>query len=152
MATIETRISESLIRIQTKTPPTHLKDRLQTGTSGTLTVNAQALEAELHRTVSGEVRFSDGDRGLYASDAGNYRMVPIGVVLPRCTDDVLHTLAACRKYGAPVVARGGGTGIPGQTVNVAVVLDFSKYMNEILELNAEQKYARIQPGIVLDEL
>ena len=111
-----------------------------------------ALERELRAGIKGEVRFGDGDRGMYASDAGNYRMVPIGVVLPKDADDVLHTLAVCRRHGAPIVARGGGTGIPGQTVNVAVLLDFSKYMNRIVEMNPEQQYARVQPGIVLDEL
>src|SRR5579883_3633864 len=152
MATVRPRSPRPVIQITTKTPPTQYENRLQRGSTRHLAVDVAGLEAELRGALKGEVRFGAGDRGLYASDAGNYRMVPIGVVLPRCTDDVLHTLAACRKYGAPVVARGGGTGIPGQTVNVAVVLDFSKYMNEILELNAEQKYARIQPGIVLDEL
>ena len=89
---------------------------------------------------------------MYASDAGNYRMVPIGVVLPRDADDVVHTVAVCRRHGAPIVARGGGTGIPGQTVNAAVVLDFSKYMNRIVAIDPEQRYARVEPGIVLDEL
>jgi FAD/FMN-containing dehydrogenase/Fe-S oxidoreductase len=79
-------------------------------------------------------------------------MVPLGVVLPFDTADVLQTVAVCHEYGAPIVARGGGTGIPGQTVNVAVLLDFSKYMNRILELNPERRYARVQPGVVLDEL
>ena len=79
-------------------------------------------------------------------------MVPIGVVLPKDADDVMHVLAVCRRHGAPIVASGGGTGIPGQTVNVAVLLDFSKYMNRIVEMNPDQKYARVQPGIVLDEL
>jgi FAD/FMN-containing dehydrogenase/Fe-S oxidoreductase len=133
-------------------PPTRLSDRLQTGTPGTLTIDAAALEAEIRSGVAGEVRFSGGDRGLYASDASNYRMIPIGVVLPRTEDDVLHTLEACRKFGAPIVARGGGTGIPGQSVNTAVLLDFSKYMNAIVELDPERRVARVQPGIVLDEL
>src|SRR6185503_15899805 len=102
--------------------------------------------------MKGEVSFSDGDRGLYASDAGNYRMVPIGVVLPRDAEDVLHTLAVCRRHGAPIIARGGGTGIPGQSVNIAVMLDFSRYMNRVIELSPERKYARVEPGVVLDEL
>jgi len=152
MQTIETKLSDSFVRITTKTPPTHIDDRLQTGTTSTMTLDVAALERELRAGLKGEVRFSDGDRGMYASDAGNYRMVPIGVVLPKDADDVLHTVAACRKHGAPIVARGGGTGIPGQTVNVAVLLDFSKYMNRILEMNPGEKYARVQPGIVLDEL
>src|SRR5207302_5435200 len=115
-------------------------------------VDVAGLERELRAGVKGEVRFGDGDRGMYASDAGNYRMAPLGVVLPKDAGDVLLTLAACRRYGAPIVARGGGTGIPGQTVNVAVLLDFSKYMNRILEMNPGGAYARVEPGIVLDEL
>ncbi len=137
MQAIETKLSNSLIRITTKTPPTHIDDRLQTGTTAQITIDAAAIESELRDGIKGEVRFSDGDRGMYASDAGNYRMVPIGVVLPKDVDDVMHTLAVCRRHGAPIVARGGGTGIPGQTVNVAVVLDFSKYMNRIVEMNPE---------------
>ena len=73
-------------------------------------------------------------------------------MLPKDADDVIRTLDACRRHGAPIVARGGGTGIPGQTVNVAVLLDFSKYMNRIVEMKPEQHYARIEPGIILDEL
>src|SRR3954453_8493575 len=111
-----------------------------------------SLERDLRKRIKGEVRFDRGDRGMYASDAGNYRMVPIGVVLPMDIDDVLHTTAVCRSYGAPIVARGGGTGIPGQTVNAAVVVDFSKYMNRIVEIDVEQHYARVQPGTVLDDL
>jgi FAD/FMN-containing dehydrogenase/Fe-S oxidoreductase len=141
---------ETLIRI--KTPPTHFEDRWQTGTTTQIEVDREAIRRELRGGIRGEVRFDAGDRGMYASDAGNYRMIPVGVVLPFDADDVLHTLAVCRKHGAPIVARGGGTGIPGQTVNTAVLLDFSKYMNRIVEMNPEQKYARVQPGIVLDEL
>src|SRR4051812_27506863 len=148
----ETGAPNSLIQFTTKQPPTRIENRLQTGTTDQISIDVQGLERELRSVMRGEVRFGGGDRGLYASDAGNYRMVPIGVVLPRDADDVLQTLAVCRRYGAPIVARGGGTGIPGQTVNVAVVLDFSKYMNRIVELNPAQKYARVQPGIVLDEL
>ena len=152
MARIETAVSNSVIQITTKTPPTRIADGLQTGTTSTLKVNVAAIERELRASVDGEVRFSAGDRGLYASDAGNYRMVPLGVVLPKTIDDLEQTVAVCRRHGAPIVARGGGTGIPGQTVNVAVVLDFSKYMNGIIEMNAAQRFARVQPGIVLDEL
>jgi FAD/FMN-containing dehydrogenase/Fe-S oxidoreductase len=144
--------SESLIEITSKTRPAHIEGRLQTGTTAKLTLDVTALERELRAGVTGEVRFDDGDRAMYASDAGNYRMIPIGVVLPKNTSDVLQTVAVCRNHGAPIVARGGGTGIPGQTVNAAVVLDFSKYMNRIVEMNPEQKYAYVEPGIVLDEL
>ena len=134
MQSLETKVTESLIEITTKTPPTRLEDGLQTGTTSRITLDVSRIEKELRAGIHGEVRFGDGDRGMYASDAGNYRMAPIGVVVPKDADDVLHTLAVCRRHGAPIVARGGGTGIPGQTVNLAVLLDFSKYMNRILEM------------------
>ena len=89
---------------------------------------------------------------MYASDASNYRMVPLGVVLPKDSDDVVAAVAGCRRFGAPIFARGGGTSIPGQTVNNGVVFDFSKYMNRIIELNPDQQTARVQPGMVLDTL
>jgi len=92
-------------------------------------VDAEALAAALRATVQGEVRFGDGDRALYATDASNYRQVPIGVVLPRTVADVVATVAACRAHGAPVLSRGGGTSLAGQCCNVAVVIDFSKYLN-----------------------
>src|SRR4051794_3701591 len=142
----------SLVEIRTKTPPTRFHDRLQVGTTGHLEVDVGAVESELRAGLKGEVRFSTGDRGMYASDAGNYRMIPLGVVLPCDADDVIHAVAVCRKYRVPITARGGGTGIPGQTVNDGIVFDFSKYMNRILELNPAGKYAWVQPGIVLDEL
>jgi FAD/FMN-containing dehydrogenase/Fe-S oxidoreductase len=114
--------------------------------------DAQALAAELRRTLQGEVRFDDGSRALYATDASNYRQVPIGVVVPRSVEDVVATVAACRRYGAPVVSRGGGTSLAGQCCNVAVVLDMSKYLNRILELDPVAKTARVEPGCVLDDL
>ena len=110
------------------------------------------LEQELRRTVKGEVRFDRGSRALYASDASNYRQIPIGLVLPRDEADVIATVAACRRHGAPVLPRGGGTSLAGQCCNVAVILDFSKYMNQILEVNPEGRFARVQPGVVLDTL
>ncbi|HKN95391.1 MAG TPA: FAD-binding and (Fe-S)-binding domain-containing protein, partial [Thermoleophilaceae bacterium] len=116
------------------------------------TVDRAGLERALHRDVRGEVRFSDGDRALYANDASVYRQVPIGVVVPRDVSDVIATVAACREHGAPIVARGCGTGLAGQTVNAAVMLDFSKYMNKLLELSPQGCYARVEPGIVLDWL
>src|SRR5213076_2394805 len=102
--------------------------------------------------VEGEVRFSAGDRALYSSTGSNYRQLPIGVVLPRSTDDVVAAIRACREHEAPVVSRGGGTSLAGQAVNVAVVLDFSKYLNRILDIDPERKLARVQPGVVLDRL
>ncbi|MGC1781008.1 MAG: FAD-binding and (Fe-S)-binding domain-containing protein [Acidobacteriaceae bacterium] len=110
------------------------------------------LEAYLRKSVRGEVRFDSGGRALYSTDASHYRQVPIGVVLPRDTADVEAAVAACRKFGAPVLSRGGGTSLAGQCCNVAVVLDFSKYVDQILHLDFEGKQARVQPGIVLDRV
>ena len=113
---------------------------------------AADLEKELKREVKGEVRFDRGSRALYATDGSNYRQVPIGLVLPRDEEDVVAAVAACRKFGAPVLPRGAGTSLAGQCCNVAVVLDFTKYMTRILELDTERRFARVQPGVVLDAL
>jgi len=110
------------------------------------------LEHGLREVVKGEVRFSDGDRALYATDGSNYRQIPIGIVVPRDIQDAIATMRLCRMHGAPVLSRGGGTSLCGQCCNFAVILDFSKYCNQILELNHHEKYARVQPGIVLDKL
>jgi FAD/FMN-containing dehydrogenase/Fe-S oxidoreductase len=113
---------------------------------------AAELESELKRGLKGEVRFDRGSRALYATDASNYRQIPIGLVVPRDEEDVVAAVAACRKFGAPVLPRGAGTSLAGQCCNVAVVLDFTKYMNQILELDADRRFARVQPGVVLDAL
>ena len=115
-------------------------------------VEARALEARIRAEIRGEVRFDDGSRALYATDGSNYRMVPIGVVIPKDADDVEATVAACRRFGAPILGRGGGTSLTGSCCNVAVVLDMSKYMNKVLEVDPERKIARVQPGCVLDDL
>ena len=115
---------------------------------------AQAVELEkaLSRAMRGEVRFDRGSRAMYATDGSNYRQIPIGLVVPRDAEDVAAAIAVCRKFDAPVLARGAGTSLAGQCCNVAVVLDFTKYMNRILELDAENRFARVQPGVVLDTL
>jgi FAD/FMN-containing dehydrogenase/Fe-S oxidoreductase len=110
------------------------------------------LESHLRRHVSGEVRFDSGSRALYATDGSNYRQVPIGVVLPRNNDDVIAAIATCRHYEVPVLCRGGGTSLAGQCCNVAVVLDFSKYMAQIIEIDSVRRIARVQPGVILDHL
>lgn len=120
--------------------------------AGTGAVDAAGLEADLKSVVHGEVRFSDGDRGLWAADGSNYRQVPIGAVLPRSIDDVIETVRLCRERGAPLLARGGGTSLAGQCCNVAVVVDFSKYMHHVLEVDPHRRTARVQPGAVLDDL
>jgi FAD/FMN-containing dehydrogenase/Fe-S oxidoreductase len=113
---------------------------------------ARALEARLKSTVKGEVRFDDASRALYATDSSNYRQVPVGLVLPKDQADVIATVAACREFDAAILSRGGGTSVAGQTCNVAVVIDFSKYMHAVVELDASTKRARVEPGIVLDAL
>ncbi|HEX2569942.1 MAG TPA: FAD-linked oxidase C-terminal domain-containing protein [Polyangia bacterium] len=115
-------------------------------------LDAQALAAALDARVRGEVRFDNGGRALYATDGSNYRQVPIGVVIPRDVEDVIATVAVCREFGAPVLPRGGGTSLAGQCCNVAVVLDCSKYLRGVLELDPGRRIARVEPGCVLDEL
>jgi len=111
-----------------------------------------ALEPALRRQIRGEVRFDNASRALYATDGSNYRQVPIGVVLPKDIDDVIAAVSICREHAAPVLCRGGGTSLAGQCCNVAVVLDFSKYMAQILELDPTRRIARVQPGVILDHL
>ena len=115
-------------------------------------VDSSGLEAALKKAVRGEVRFDAGSRALYASDSSNYRQVPIGVVVPRDREDVLETLALCRRFGAPILGRGAGTSLAGQCCNVAVVLDTSKYFNRVLEVDPASKTARVEPGAILDDL
>jgi len=117
-----------------------------------MAVDLKALEHDLGKTVEGEVRFSTGDRALYSATGANYRQLPMGVVIPRTVDDVVATVAACRDHGAPLLSRGGGTGLAGQTTNVAVVIDFSKYLNRIVEIDPREKLARVEPGLILDHL
>jgi FAD/FMN-containing dehydrogenase/Fe-S oxidoreductase len=110
------------------------------------------LEALLKKSLHGEARFDLGSRALYAADASNYRQLPIGVIFPRDAADVEAALAACRATGAAVLPRGAGTSLAGQCVNVAVVFDFSRFMNSLQELDPANRLARVEPGIVLDRL
>jgi FAD/FMN-containing dehydrogenase/Fe-S oxidoreductase len=114
--------------------------------------DASGLAEALRLRVAGDVRFDDGSRALYSTDGSNYRQVPIGVVLPRDADDAVAAISVCREFGAPLLCRGGGTSLAGQCCNVAVVLDFSKYMATILEVDPARRIARVQPGVVLDHL
>lgn len=110
------------------------------------------LEARLKSRLRGDVLFDAGSRALYATDASNYRQLPIGVILPRDGADVEAALEACRALGAAVLPRGGGTSLSGQCANVAVVFDFSRYMNRLTSIDPAKKIATVQPGIVLDRL
>jgi FAD/FMN-containing dehydrogenase/Fe-S oxidoreductase len=114
--------------------------------------DAAALEADLRARISGEVRFDDGTRALYSTDASNYRQVPIGVVLPRTVEEVIEAVAVCRRHDVPVLARGGGTSLAGQCCNVAVVIDTSKYLNRVLDMDADKRRGRVEPGAILDDL
>jgi FAD/FMN-containing dehydrogenase/Fe-S oxidoreductase len=115
-------------------------------------LDGASLEAALRRHLRGEVRFDVGSRALYATDGSNYRQVPIGVVIPRDKEDVIATVALCRDHRAPLLARGGGTSLAGQCCNAAIVLDFSKYMAKILEIDPARRVARVEPGVILDHL
>src|SRR5215468_9400616 len=110
------------------------------------------LERELQRVVEGDVRFDQYSRLLYSTDASMYQMEPIGVVIPRHAGDVQAVLELADRESVAVLPRGGGTSLTGQTVNRAVVLDFSRWMQNIVEVNREEKWARVQPGVVQDEL
>ncbi|MFL6234415.1 MAG: FAD-binding and (Fe-S)-binding domain-containing protein [Thermoanaerobaculia bacterium] len=114
--------------------------------------DARSLEDDLRRSVRGEVRFDSGSRALYATDASNYRQVPIGVVAPLDPEDLIAAVAACRRHGAPIVHRGAGTSLAGQCCNVAVVIDASRHLTGVLAVDPERRTARVLPGTVLDDL
>ncbi|MGU7784448.1 FAD-binding and (Fe-S)-binding domain-containing protein [Burkholderia sp. PU8-34] len=110
------------------------------------------LAADLRTAVRGEVRFDAGSKALYASDASNYRQVPLGVVVPAGADDLAAALGVCRRYDVPFLTRGGGTSQNGQCVNVAVVADTSKYFNRVVSVDPDSKVAIVEPGVVCDTL
>ena len=110
------------------------------------------LERRLVESVDGEVRFDNGSRAAYSTDASNFRQVPIGVVLPRTTDAAVAAVAVCRELGAPIVSRGGGTSLAGQCTNTAVVIDWTKYLHALVSVNEHERTCIVEPGIVLDVL
>lgn len=115
-------------------------------------IDLGGLERALEARVDGEVRFDPGSRGLYAVDASNYFEVPLGVVIPRTIDAVIETVATCRRFSAPITSRAGGTALAGQTCNRTVIIDCSKYLTRIFELDPDQRYARVQMGVICDEV
>jgi FAD/FMN-containing dehydrogenase/Fe-S oxidoreductase len=127
------------------------KPHVATPFAGTAAV-LQTLEADLRRTVRGEVRFDQSSKALYAADASNYRQVPLAVVVPADVDDLLETLAACHRNDVPFLPRGGGTSQNGQCVNVAVVADASKYVNRVVSVDPVARVAIVEPGVVCDTL
>jgi FAD/FMN-containing dehydrogenase/Fe-S oxidoreductase len=112
----------------------------------------QRLAEALGTSIAGEVRFDAGARAAYASDASNYRQVPVGVVLPRTVEDVVAAVAACRAHGAAILPRGAGTSMCGQSVNAAVVIDCSKYLDRVLSIDSARRSALVEPGAVCDAL
>src|SRR5829696_3505332 len=111
-----------------------------------------SLQRELERTVDGEVRFDKVSRALYSTDASVYQIEPLGVVIPRSAEAVARAVDLAAKHGVPITPRGGGTSQAGQSIGSGIVLDTSKYLNRILEINADEKWARVEPGVVLDDL
>jgi FAD/FMN-containing dehydrogenase len=109
-------------------------------------VDPSSFEGELVKAMESEVRFDSGTRALYATNASNYRQVPIGVVVPLTQEDVERTQAVCRRHGAPILSHGGGASLAGQTANAAVVIDFSKYLNRLLDAGPKRGSARVEPG------
>ncbi|HEV1285595.1 MAG TPA: FAD-binding oxidoreductase, partial [Bryobacteraceae bacterium] len=111
-----------------------------------------ALERELKASIEGEVRFDKISRALYSNDASVYQIEPSGVVIPRHREDLIRVAAICRKFRRPMTMRGGGTSQAGQAIGEGIVVDTSKYFHRLLEVNAAERWARVEPGIVLDEL
>src|SRR5471030_2997147 len=111
-----------------------------------------ALRLDLEQHISGEVRFYRVSRALYSTDASVYQIEPIGVVVPRTREDVVRTVEIARRHGVSITARGGGTSQAGQAIGAGLQLDLSKYLNRILEVNVAERWAWVEPGVVLDEL
>ncbi|GAA4505657.1 FAD-binding and (Fe-S)-binding domain-containing protein [Brevibacterium yomogidense] len=116
------------------------------------TQTVKKLADELRQRTNAEVRFDDGSRAAYSTDGSNYRQVPLGVLLPRSLDDVTEAVELCRRHDVPITTRGGGTSLAGQTTNVAVIIDLSKYLDEVESIDPEEKTAWVQPGCNLDRL
>ena len=107
---------------------------------------------ELEKQIEGEVRFDTISRALYSTDASVYQIQPLGVVIPKTREDILRALEICRRMRCPITMRGGGTSQAGQAIGAGIQIDISKYYNRLLEVNAEERWVRVEPGIVLDEL
>jgi FAD/FMN-containing dehydrogenase/Fe-S oxidoreductase len=113
---------------------------------------ASGLQRELEAAIDGEVRFDQVSRALYSTDASVYQIEPIGVVVPRSAEAVVAAIAVAGRYGVPITPRGGGTSQAGQSIGAGLVLDTSKYLNRVLEINLDERWARVEPGLVLDDL
>lgn len=133
----------NLVSVSTTTPVPQANARL---------VDAPALERELKSRLEGEVRFDAVSRALYSTDASVYQIPPLGVVLPKSREDLIRIVEIAAQFRCPITLRGGGTAQAGQAIGAGLQVDTSKYYNRILELNAAERWVRVQPGIVLDEL
>jgi FAD/FMN-containing dehydrogenase/Fe-S oxidoreductase len=116
------------------------------------TLDTAALRADLERELEGDVRFDPVSRALYSTDASVYQIEPTGIVVPRTQQDLITLVAICARHRSPLTLRGGGTSQAGQAIGSGIVADTSKYLNRILELNVAERWVRVEPGIVLDEL
>jgi len=133
----------SLVALATSTPVPHANARL---------VDAVALRRELESQIEGEVRFDAVSRALYSTDASVYQIEPLGVVVAKSREDLIRIVRIASRFRCPITLRGGGTAQAGQSIGAGLQVDTSKYYNQILELNVEERWVRVQPGIVLDEL
>ena len=133
----------TLVALQTATPVPQANPRL---------VDAAALERALTSALEGEVRFDAVSRALYSTDASVYQMTPLGVAVPRTREDLIRIVNIARAHRCPITVRGGGTAQAGQAIGGGLQVDTSKYFNRILELNVAERWVRVEPGIVLDEL
>jgi FAD/FMN-containing dehydrogenase/Fe-S oxidoreductase len=136
----------------TETVPARVDTRYRGGMAAAAKVDVRGLRLALEEAVDGEVRFDAASKAMYATDASNYRQVPLGVVIPKTLDDIVATHRACHRFGAPVLPRGGGTSLSGETVNFAVVIDVSKYLTEIGEADAATQTVVCQPGVINEKL
>src|SRR6202050_2407185 len=133
----------SLVTLATSTPVPHANAKL---------VDAAALELALKSQIEGEVRFDAVSRALYSTDASVYLIEPLGVVVAKSREDLIRIVNIASRFRCPITLRGGGTAQAGQAIGAGLQVDTSKYFNQILELNVEERWVRVQPGIVLDEL
>ena len=119
---------------------------------GSIRIDVSKLERALRKVVQGEVRFDKASLAMYANDSSNYRQVPIGVVVPKTLDDVVATHRVCSQFGAPVCNRGGGTSLSGETVNYAVIVDNSKYLTRVGEMDVARRLVTCEPGVINENL
>src|SRR5947208_8789060 len=116
------------------------------------TIDVSVVEAALRQVVQGEVRFDRLSRALYSTDASVYQIVPLGVVIPKSEEDIIAIVKICGQFRVPMTVRGSGTSQAGQAIGPGLQIDCSKYFNSILDINADERWARVQPGCVLDDL